>query len=102
MEEKMFLKEMAEIVLSSIASSSNKRLAYQIWSIGRFNRRVFSPYKMFRQYASSYVRFLMNIAMGMSEKEFRDMMLELTNRIVDATNSDECDMINKNHDGRIL
>ena len=97
MEEKLFLKDLAEIVLSSIANSKNKRLIHQVWNIGGFNRRVFSPYKMFRQYASSFTRFLMNIAMGMTEKEFREMMLELTDRIVDAANSDECDQINKNH-----
>ena len=102
MREKYFLKELAEIMLSSIASSQNKHLAFQVWNIGRFNRRVFSPHKMFRQHASSYIRFLMNIAMGMTEKEFRDMMLELTNRIVDAANSDECDQINQNHNNQFF
>lgn len=102
MEEKLFLKDLAEIVLSSIASSKNKHLAHQVWSIGGFNRRVFSPYKMFRQYASGFTRFLMNLAMGMTEKEFREMMLELTNRIIDAANSDECDLINKNHDCKLF
>ena len=100
MKDALFLFEMARIVNNAIECSSNPRLKSEVHLIGNFNYRVFNPYKMFRQTASGFVRFLMNLAMGMSEAEFRRMMISLTDRIVDAVESDECDVINTKHSHR--
>ena len=97
MTETVFLKEMAEIINGAIECSTNGRLKRQVHLIGNFNYRVFNPYRMFHQYASCFIRMLMNLAMGMSEKEFRQMMEKLTDRILEAAESYEGDCINNNH-----
>lgn len=100
MKELRFLKQLAEIILGSMECATNHRLKYEVWCIGHFNRRVFNPYKMFHQTASGFIRFLMNISMGMTEAEFRAMMQRITDRIVEACDSFECDEINEEHQSK--
>lgn len=97
MKETLFLRDLADIVLGAVENSNNRRLQKQVCCIGGFNGRVFNPFKMFRQHASGFIRFLMNIAMGMSEADFRKMMSALTDRILQAVDSEECDVINLEH-----
>ena len=100
MKETLFLKDLADIVLGAVENSNNRRLQKQVCSIGGFNGRVFNPFKMFRQNASCFIRFLMNIAMGMSEADFRKMMSALAVRISQAVFCVERDFINLEHKHR--
>jgi len=97
MKEKQFLDALASIVLNAIDRCNNNHLRRQVTSIGHFNYRVFKPTMMFRQKASGLIRFLTNLAMSMNEEGFRQMMEEMTDRIVKAVETGECDTINKEH-----
>ena len=97
MIEHEFLNELASIITSVLKSEKYPFLRKEVSSIGHFNYRVFLPKKMFRQRTLNFIRMLMNMAMGMRERDFRNMCQKLVDRIVKAAESEESDIINAEH-----
>lgn len=97
MTEKAFLNDLAEIILSEMRNPELSNLQNDICRLGHFHYRVFNPKRLFHQLSYNFIRFLMNMAMGMTPGEFRFMCNRLVERIIEAAESYESDAINAEH-----
>lgn len=98
MIEHEFLKELAGIITKKLMSKKYRFWRREVSTIGHFNYRVFQPEGMFRQKASNFIRMLINMAMGMQERDFRYMCWRMVDRIIEAAESMEGDIINAEHE----
>lgn len=83
MVNKIFLEELAELLISSIESSQYDKVKHGMVTEGHLNYRVFNPRKLFRQNAESFIAFLCLAAMFMYKMEFRKMGYALIDYISD-------------------
>lgn len=97
MREEMFLRSLADIINCQLNNSAHPRMERDMVVNGNFHRRVFKKGQLFRMLAKNWIRFMMNMAMLMQERDFLRMWLQIGDRIVDAAESYESDCINGEH-----
>ena len=90
----MFLRSLADIINCQLNNSAHPRMERDMVVNGNFHRRVFKKGQLFRMLAKNWIRFMMNMAMLMQERDFLRMWLQIGDRIVDAAESYESDCIN--------
>lgn len=97
MREHLFLESLADIILCHVNSSDYPTMERDIVDNGNFERRVFSSNRLFRMLTKNWIRFMMNMAMVMKERDFQQMWQQLGDRIQQAAEDYESDMINQEH-----
>ena len=97
MREKYFLSSLAEIITCQLNNSEYPKMVRDMVTNGNFHRRVFKPGRLFHMVAKNWIRFMMNMAMLMNERDFMQMWQQIGNRIVEAADSYESDYINEEH-----
>ena len=91
----MYLILLAEIVLNTVEKYDN--LKSQIIQQGHFNGRVHSTEQMSKMVMRNYVRYLTNIARGVTYKDFKMMMDNLAEEIYRVAEGELYDIINQAH-----
>lgn len=89
MAEINFFKEVAACILQFINSEKYPDLEKVIVDAGGFNRRIFSPEKFFRQQSWNLFRFLINMSLRITEDDFREIMQQITEKIIDISYQDQ-------------
>ena len=97
MVEKAFLNELARMILCVVHSKKYPKLERDIMTNTNFNRRVFSSDFVFRQITKNFIRFILNMAMVMGEKDFKAMGHAVVDYIWEASDDGTGDDINKEH-----
>ena len=88
---------MADIITCQLNNSEYPTMVRGMVTNGYFHRRMFSADHMFRMLAKNWIRFMMNMAMLMTERDFMQMWQQIGKRIVEAAESYESDCINEEH-----
>ena len=73
MREEMFLRSLADIINCQLNNSAHPRMERDMVVNGNFHRRVFKKGQLFRMLAKNWIRFMMNMAMLMQERDFLRM-----------------------------
>ena len=94
-QEKSYLFLLAEIILKTVEKYDN--LKTQIVQQGHFNGRVNTIEQMSNMVTKNMVRYLTNVAMGVSREDFYAMMMRLTDEFYRAAESKFADEINQAH-----
>lgn len=97
MEEQIFLGKLAECILRTVSDKKYKNLRATVIKEGHFNGRVHSCIQMSNMVTRNLCRYLLNIAMGVSRKDFMAMMTEIANEIYKVADSEIAETINKSH-----
>ena len=97
MKERIFLSSMADIITCQLNNSEYPTMVRDMVTNGKFHRRVFKPGRLFHMVAKNWIRFMMNMAMLMTERDFMKMWQQIGERIVKAAESYESDCINEEH-----
>ena len=97
MEEKTLLFKLSDSILQTLSNKKYKRIRWTIIQEGHFNGRVHSPSSMSAMVTRNMVRYLMNIAMGITREDFMAMFEDLGRQIYEVANSEAADIINQAH-----
>ena len=98
MKESQFLYGLADIIIGELKSEKYPLLEREVKNLGHFHYQVLQREKVLRQLAPNLIRMLMNMAMGMRERDFRNMCQRIVDRIVEVAESADSDVINAEHE----
>ena len=98
MKESEFLNELAGIIISELKSERYPLLEREVKNLGHFHYQVLQRERVLRQLTPNFIRMLINMAMGMQERDFRYMCWRMVDRIIEAAESMEGDIINAEHE----
>jgi len=104
MEEKInqtemrFIADLTAMVLDVIKNSKKyPTMRNDVVKNGHFPYRIFNETHMAHMLTANWIRMIMNMGMTMTPKDFMDFWMNLGRRIQDAADSDEGDIINREH-----
>lgn len=98
MKESQFLNGLADIIIGELKSEKYPLLEREVKNIGHFHYQVLQRERVLRQLTPNFIRMLINMAMGMQERDFRYMCWRMVDRIIEAAESMEGDIINAEHE----